>query len=141
DEERIGDLASDLFGEREDVLRSLRGEVLDEVRLVNNHSLEPEITHPPQVSVEDLVVDDEDVGKGVHLIAVAVDDRDRSPRGPQLDLAGPVDLHDVGDHYEERKGLRYGGCHDRLRGLAQPGFVGEEELPVPGFDGFEEAHL
>src|SRR5699024_7021503 len=56
DEERIGDLASDLFGEREDVLRSLRGEVLDEVRLVNNHSLEPEITHPPQVSVEDLVV-------------------------------------------------------------------------------------
>ena len=118
------------LGELEHVARALRGLVLDEVRLVDDHALEAEAAEPADVPVEDLVVDDDDVGERVDLAAVAVDDGRAAARGPALGLAGPVGLDDVGAHDEQRE--RVGGLRgeQRLRGLAEAGLVGEEEGAV-----------
>ena len=59
--------------ELQHVLRALRGLVLDEVRLVDDHAAEAEVAEPADVPVEDLVVDDDDVGEAV--------DRRRRRRG------------------------------------------------------------
>ena len=49
----------------EHVLGALRRLVLDEVRLVDDHAAEAEVAEPADVAVEDLVVDDDDVGEAV----------------------------------------------------------------------------
>ena len=63
----------DPLGELQHVLRALRGLVLDEVRLVDDHAAEAEVAEPADVAVEHLVVDDDDVGEAVDRVAVAVD--------------------------------------------------------------------
>ena len=65
----------DPVGELQDVLGALGRLVLDEVRLVDDHAAEAEVAEPPDVTVEHLVVDDDDVGEPVDRVAVAVDDR------------------------------------------------------------------
>src|SRR5262249_27251740 len=55
----------DAAGEREDVLRALRGLVLDEVSLVYDHAPEAEVTEPAHVAVENLVVEHDDIGESV----------------------------------------------------------------------------
>ena len=82
--------------------------------------------------VEDLVVDDDDVGEAVDRVAVAVDHGARAVRGPQVRLARPVHLHDVRHDHEQRE--RVGGLRgeQRLRGLAEARLVGEQERPVAG---------
>ena len=79
----------------EHVLRALRGLVLDEVRLVDDHAAEAEVAEPADVPVEHLVVDDDDVGEAVDRVAVAVDHGGRALRGPEAGLARPVGLDDV----------------------------------------------
>ena len=86
-------------------------QVLDEVRLVDDHALEAERAEPRQVPVEHLVVDDDDVGEGVDVLAVAVDDRGATLRRPALDLARPVHLDDVGHDGEQRVGVG-DGCRE-----------------------------
>ena len=129
-EQRVGAAGADPLGEREDVLRALRGLVLDEVRLVDDHPAEAVLAEPADVPVEDLVVDDDDVGEAVGGVAVAVDDGRRAARGPQLGLVGPVRLDDVGDDDEQREGAGGVGGEERLRRLAQARLVGEEERAV-----------
>ena len=57
--------------------------------------LKPRRAEPADVPVEHLVVDDDDVGERVDVVAVTVDDGRAALRGPPLDLARPVDLDDV----------------------------------------------
>jgi hypothetical protein len=132
---------TDSLGELEDVLRALRALVLDEVRLVDDHAAEPELAEPPHVAVEHLVVDHDDVGEAVDRVAVAVDDGDRAVRCPQADLAGPVDLHDARYDGEQRVGVRRLGGEQRLRRLAQPRLVGQQERPVAGRGGGDHPRL
>ena len=115
--------------------------VLDEVRLVDDHAAQPEVTEPADVAVEDLVVDDDDVGEGVDLLAVAVDDRDRPVRGPEPGLAGPVGLDHVGDDDQQRERLGGLGGEQRLGGLAEAGLVGEQERAVPVGGGRDDLRL
>ena len=56
------------------MLGALGGLVLDEVGLVDDHALEAELAEPSDVTVEDLVVDHDDVGEAVDVLAVAVHD-------------------------------------------------------------------
>ena len=91
--------------------------------------------------VEDLVVDHENVGEGVDVAAVAVDDGDPTLRSPALHLAGPVDLHDVRHHRQHRVGPRHGGSEHRLGRLAEPWLVGEQEGSVPQAHLLQEAGL
>ena len=90
----------------QDVLRALRGLVLDEVRLVDDHAAEAEVAEPAHVAVEHLVVDDDDVGEAVDRVAVAVDHGGRAVRRPAAGLAGPVGLDDVRHDHEQRIGVR-----------------------------------
>jgi hypothetical protein len=69
---------------------------------------------PAEVPVEDLVVDDEDVGERVDV---------------------------VGHHGEHRVGVRDGGRHDGLRGLAEARLVGEQEGAVPLLHALQEPGL
>ncbi len=114
------------------VLRALRGLVLDEVRLVDDHAAEPERPQPADVAVEDLVVDDHDVGEAVDVVAVTVHHRGHAVRRPQRHLAGPVGLHDVRDDDEQRVGVGGLGGEQRLGGLAEAGLVGQQEGAVSG---------
>ena len=85
---------------------------------------------PADVPVEDLVVDDDDVGEAVDVVAVAVDHGGRAVRRPEPDLAGPVGLDDVGDDDQQREGVGGLGGEQRLRGLAEARLVGEQEGAV-----------
>ena len=114
------------------VLRALRGLVLDEVRLVDDHAAEAEVADPAHVAVEHLVVDDDDVGEAVDRVAVAVDHGGRAVRRPEAGLAGPVGLDDVRHDHEQRVGVRRLRGEQRLRRLAQARLVGEQEGPVAG---------
>ena len=120
----------DALGEFQHVLRALRGLVLDEVRLVDDHPAEAEVADPVDVAIEHLVVDDDDVGEAVDGLTVAVDRRGLAIGRPQTDLAHPVRLHDVRDDTQQR--IRVGGLRgeQRLRGLAQARLVGEQEGAV-----------
>ena len=99
------DPAADPLGDLDDVLGALRLLVLDVVGLVDDHAAEAVVADPVDVPVEDLVVDHHDVGEPVDRVAVAVDHRDRPAGRPQLGLAGPVGLDDVGDDGEQRVGV------------------------------------
>ena len=112
------------------MLRALRGLVLDEVRLVDDHAAEAEVAEPADVPVEHLVVDDDDVGEAVDGVAVAVDHGGRAARRPEPGLARPVGLDDVRDDDEQRVGVGRLGGEQRLGGLAQAGLVGEQEGAV-----------
>ena len=122
-----GAARADAVGEREHVLRALRLQVLDEMRLVDDHALEAERRQPCHVPIEHVVVDDDDVCEGVERVAVAVDDRGPTVRGPPLDLACPVHLDDVGNDREQRVGIGDGCREHRLRRLAEARLVGEQE--------------
>ena len=128
--QRTGRALPDPVGELEDVLGALRGLVLDEVRLVDDHAAEAEVAQPADVAVQHLVVDDHDVGEAVEVLAVAVDDRHRVARRPQLGLARPVGLDHVGHHAQQRVGAGGLGRQQRLGGLAQAGLVGQQEGAV-----------
>ena len=103
------DARADPLGELQHVLRALRGLVLDEVRLVDDHPAEAEVAEPADVPVEHLVVDDDDVGEAVDRVAVAVDHGGRPVRRPEPGLARPVGLDDVGHDDEQRVGVRRPG--------------------------------
>ena len=79
----------DALGELQHVLRALRGLVLDEVRLVDDHAAEAEVAEPADVAVEHLVVDDDDVGEAVDRVAVAVDHGGRAVRASRGRPRGP----------------------------------------------------
>jgi hypothetical protein len=101
------------------------------VRLVDDHAAEAVLADPVDVPVEDLVVDDHDVGEPVDGVAVAVDHRHGAVRRPELGLAGPVGLDDVGDDGEQRVGAGDLRRQQRLRGLAEARLVGQQEGAVP----------
>ena len=131
-----------IFSERlQDVLGALGLLVLDEVGLVDHHRAEAELPQPADVAVEDLVVDDHDVGEAVDVVAVAVDHGDLAVGRPDRGLARPVGLHDVGDDGEQRE--RVGGLRgeQRLRGLAEARLVGEQEGAVPVGRGLDQLGL
>jgi hypothetical protein len=123
-------LRPDALGELQHVLGTLRGLVLDEVRLVDDHAAEAVRPEPADVPVEDLVVDDDDVGEAVDGVTVAVDDRRRTSRRPELRLARPVRLDDVGHDDEQGKGTSSIGSQQRLSRLAETGLVGQQEGAV-----------
>ena len=140
-EERPRDAGPDPLRELQDVLGPLRGLVLDEVRLVDDHAAEAEGAEPADVPVEDLVVDDDDVGEAVHVVAVAVDHRGRVGGGPDVGLAGPVGLDHVGHDHEQREGVGGLGGEQRLGGLAEAGLVGEQEGAVTCGGGRDDLRL
>jgi len=128
--ERPGSALAHPVGDRQDVLGSLGLAVLDEVGLVDHHPAQAVLTEPGRVPVEDLVVDHDDVGEAVDVVAVAVDDTDGALRRPPACLTGPVGLDHVGHHDQERVGLGDLGGQERLRGLAQTRLVGQQVGPV-----------
>ena len=130
EQQRPARAGADALGELEHVLRALRGLVLDEVGLVDDHRAEAEVAQPADVAVEHLVVDDHDVGEAVDVLAVAVDDRGHAVRHPHAGLAGPVHLHHVGHHRQQREGVGRLGGEQGLGGLAETGLVGEQEGAV-----------
>ena len=140
-QQRAGGPGAEPLGELEHVARALRRLVLDEVRLVDHHAAEAERAEPADVPVEDLVVDDDDVGEGVDLAAVTVDHGGAAAGRPALGLAGPVGLDDVGAHHEQRVGVGGLRGEQRLRGLAEAGLVGQEEGAVPLSGGGDHARL
>ncbi len=73
EEQRVaaGRRLADAVGECEHVLRALRLQVLDEVRLVDHHAAEAHRPEPRHVPVEHVVVHDDDVGERVEGVAVA----------------------------------------------------------------------
>ena len=91
--------------------------------------------------VEDLVVDHDDVGPAVDVVAVAVDHRRGASGGPDAGLAGPAGLHDVGHDDQQRVGV--GGLRGQqcLGGLAQARLVGEQEGPVALGGGLDHLRL
>jgi len=93
------------------------------------------------MAIEHLVVDDHHIREGVDVRAVAVDDGRDALRGPLLDLAGPVDLHNVRDDHQQRIRARHVGGQKGLRGLAEPRLVGEQVATVAGPRAFDEARL
>ena len=123
---------ADAAGEREDVLRALRALVLDEVGLVHDHAAEAEVTEPPPVPVEHLVVHHDDVGEPVDRLAVALHHGDRAVRRPAGRLAGPVGLDDARHDDQQRVGVRRLRGEQRLGRFAQTRLVGEQERPVAG---------
>jgi hypothetical protein len=94
----------DAAREGEHVLGTLRLQVLDEMRLIDDHPLESEPAEPSNMAVENFVVDDHHVAERVDILAVAVHDGCRAPRSPQLDLARPVGLDHVG--HDHQQGVR-----------------------------------
>ena len=60
---------ADPVGQLEHVLRALRGLVLDEVRLVDDHPAEAEVAEPAHVTVEHLVVEHDGIGEAVDSLA------------------------------------------------------------------------
>ncbi len=125
--QRAADPATDPLGDLQHVLGALRGLVLDEVRLVDDHAAEAELAQPTDVPIEDLVVDDDDVREAVNGVPVTVDDGRRALGGPEVSLARPVGLHDIRHDHEQRVGVGCVGREQCLGGLAQAGFVGEQE--------------
>ena len=130
EEQRPAGARADPLGQLEHVLRALRGLVLDEVRLVDHHRAEAEVAQPADVPVEHLVVDHHHVGEAVDVLAVAVDDGGHPVGHPDVGLAGPVGLHDVGDHGEHRERVGGLGREQGLGRLAEAGLVGEQEGAV-----------
>ena len=126
DHERVRGPLPDAVSQGEHVLGALGVAVLDEVRLVDDHALEAQGTEPADVPVEHVVVDDHHVGEGIEVLSRAVDDRGRALRSPQLHFPGPVHLHDVGHHHQQRIGAGHLRGEERLRGLAEAGLVGQE---------------
>ena len=104
-EQRVGAAGADPLGQLQHVLRALRGLVLDEVGLVDHHAAEAVLPQPADVPVEDLVVDDDDVGEAVDGLAVTVDDGGGAARGPQLGLVRPVGLDHVRHDDQQREGV------------------------------------
>ncbi len=102
------------------------------MRLVDDHAAETVIPQPAHVPVENLVVDDDDVGEPVDGVTVAVDDRRGPTRSPQLRLVRPIGLDDVRDDDQEWKRVRGIRGEQRLRGLAQARFIREEERAMAG---------
>ena len=100
--------------------------------LVHDHAAEAEITEPPQVAVEYLVVEHDDVGEAVDSLAVALHHGGRAVRRPAGRLTGPVDLDDVRHDDEQRVGVRRFRGEQRLGRFAQTRLVGEQERPVAG---------
>ena len=140
-QQRVHHPPPDALGELQHVLRALGGLVLDEVRLVDDHPAEAEVSEPAHVAVEHLVVDDDDVGEAVDRVPVAVDHGGRAVRCPEADLAGPVGLDDVGHDHEQRVCAGRLRREQRLSRLPQARFVGEQEGPVAGCSGGDDARL
>ena len=111
------------------------------MRLVDDHPAEPEFAEPPDVPVEDLVVDDDDVGERVDVLTVAVQHGRAALRGPQLDLVRPVGLDDVRDDDEQRVRVGRLRREQRLRGLAEARLVGQQERAVTACGGRDDLRL
>ena len=141
-QQRPRDPGADPLGELEHVLRALRGLVLDEVRLVDDHAAEAVVAEPADVPVEHLVVDDHDVGE-------AVDRRSPSPWitvtvrcGVQSSTSrAQLALTTLGTTHEQRVGVGGLRGEQRLRGLAEAGLVGEQEGAVALGGGGDQLRL
>ena len=106
-------------------LGALRPRVLDHVRLVDDERPRRDEGKLLAVVGDELVVEDRDVGPRRNG-AAAGDDRDRAVRQPVSGLTLPPELHRCGTDDDRRirvVGLERG---ERLDGLAEPLFVGEE---------------
>ena len=103
--------------------------------------LKPRRESHGDVPVENLVVDDHDVGERIDVVAIAVHDGRDALRRPLLDLARPVDLHDVRHDDDERIRARRLGGEQRLRGLAEARLIGEQVGAVTGPGALDEAAL
>ena len=128
---RPGALA-DPLGQREDVPRALRGLVLDEVRLVDDHPAEAEVAEPAPVAVEHLVVDDDDVGETVDVSPspwTAVAGRCGTQRAASRTQ---LVLTTLGTTTSSGKASAASAASRACGGLAQTGLVGQQEGPVAG---------
>ena len=121
--------------------RSLRGGVLDEVCLVDHHALEAETAEPADVAVENLVVDDDDIGERIEVLTITMQDRRRALRNPALDLTRPVCLHDVRHDNEQGKRVGDVGGHESLGRLAKTRFVSKQERAVTATHRLDESSL
>ena len=117
-------------GEPADRLRALRPRVLAVVRLVEHERLRARSARRVAVRVDDLVVEDRDVGGGRDRRR-ARDDGDRAVRQPARGLALPVELQ--AGRADDDRGERVVGLErgERLDGLAEALLVGEERAPRP----------
>ena len=140
-QQRTGGAEPDALGKVEDMLRPLRVLVLDEVRLVDDHAVEPEVAEPSDMAIEDLVVDDDDVGEAVDGVTVSVHDGGLAVRRPHVGLARPVGLHHARHDDQHRVGVRGFGGEQRLSRLAQARLVREQECSVARRRGGDHSRL
>ena len=117
-----------LLGEAADRARALGLRVLDVVGLVEDQRLRAAERQPLAVGVDDLVVEDRDVGLRDRL-AGADDDVQRAVRQPVLGLALPVELQAGRADHDRRVGVVLLEQGERLDGLAQALLVGDEQPP------------
>jgi hypothetical protein len=117
-----------LLGEPADRAGALGGRVLDVVGLVEDQRLGAAQRQALAVRVDDLVVEDRDVGLRDHL-AGADDDVQRAMRQPVLGLALPVELQAGRADDDGRVGVVLLEHRQRLDGLAQALLVGDEQPP------------
>ena len=108
----------------------MRLAILDEVRLIDNHALEPESLQPADVAVENVIVDDDDICISIQIFPGAVDDSCCLVWSPEFDFARPVHLHDVRNDDKQRVGVADRGGEQRLGGLAQARLIGQKVAAV-----------
>ena len=123
------------------VLRTLRLQVLDEVRLVNDHALEAQLTQPGEVTVENFVVHDEDIGEGVNVGSVTMDHGGSAARNPALNFARPVHLHNVRHDSQQREGVSHRGSDEALGSLTETRLISQQERAVALANSLNESHL
>ena len=123
--ERVG---RERLGEPPHRLRPLRARVLHVVRLVEHQRLRPAQREPRAMRVDDVVVDDGDVGGGRD--GPGAGDHGAGPvREPVRDLPLPVELQRGGADHDRRVGVVLLERGERLHGLAEALLVGQERAP------------
>ena len=115
-------------GEPAHRLRALGARVLDVVGLVEHERLRLRQRQPRAVGVDDVVVEDRDVGE-LRRGAGAGHDRDRALGQPALGLALPVELQARRADHHRRVGVVGLQRGQRLDRLAEPLLVGQERPP------------
>jgi hypothetical protein len=93
------------------------------------------------VTIEDVVVHDENVRKSVELNTIAVNDGGAPLGQPLAHLAQPVCLDNVRNDDEEGKSAGNFGGNQRLRCFSQTRLVGQEKTSVPSTDTLHKLRL